>query len=233
MTPASETRQNNFATLGVQVSGLEKDYQELRRAVLGLDTKIESTVSALSSRFDAAIAGINSKLDARSQTPWLAIWAGLGVFITITVAVGGAMYAPLSSNQGRLDVAVSSLVNNGVFQRQYDADQARLVSNLSDLRKDLNTTTLTTVLRDRYQNDIIRLDAGIESLKQRQARNEDRYMLQSDFNAQHSDLKAFLASQVENLQREVVGLQDRLNQIWSARDAITDLRSRLDRLETK
>lgn len=57
------------------------------------------------------------------------------------------------------------------------------------------------------------------------------FLRRDDFDVQHKDLKDFLNAQIANLQRQMETLQKRLDDIWTTRDAIVDMRQRMDKLE--
>ena len=102
MTTARETLDADFAALGQQVTGLESDYRDLKVVVLALDKKI-----------DQAFATLTAKMDARNITPWVSIFSGIGVLVTMMGTVG---YLALQPGK------------DAVQQLQIEARQERIVS---------------------------------------------------------------------------------------------------------
>jgi hypothetical protein len=87
MAPSiSQVNQAMLEGLKVQVNSIERDYQELKGAVITLDHKIETGMSAIA-----------AKLDERWKTPWGAIFAGMGVLITFLGMIGAMAYLPIQS----------------------------------------------------------------------------------------------------------------------------------------
>lgn len=77
MTTSRETLDADFAALSQQVTGLESDYRDLKVVVLALDKKI-----------DASFTALTAKIDARNVTPWVSIFSGIGVLVTMMGTVG-------------------------------------------------------------------------------------------------------------------------------------------------
>lgn len=149
-----------LATLDAQVKAIDRDYQDLRRAVIALDTKIDTSTTALSNRFEAAVTSLVNKIDQRSTTPWQAIFGGMGVFATIIIAIGTALYLPIQRDTLRLDTAVAAVTDRAVFQRQYDADQTRLSDSIKQLRGDYNGN----IQQQRYNADQEKLTHTLEDI---------------------------------------------------------------------
>jgi hypothetical protein len=76
-----------IATLQAQVVNLSTDMQEFR------------------TQFNSAIAGINSKLDERGRIQWPA-WT---VAVSVTIAIGGLAFYPVTREQDKLWTAVDRI----------------------------------------------------------------------------------------------------------------------------
>lgn len=152
-----------LATLDAKVGSLDRDYDELKRAVTNLDAKIDSSIAGLANRFEAAITGLHGKLDARSTTPWATIWSGLGVGFTVIIAIGTALYLPIQRDTSRLDATMAAVLDRGVYQREYTADQTRLTALLNSLRADLNIT----IQQQRYNADQEKLNKVLDEARSR------------------------------------------------------------------
>ncbi len=150
-----------LASLGAQVTSLDRDYQEVKRALIGLDAKLDSSLASFSTKMDASLASLSSKFEQRSITHWPTIFAGLGVTLTILASLGTAIYLPIQRDTSRLDVAVSAILDRGVFQRQYDADQVR---NSQD-RNQIRDMYGQTILARRYETDQARLTAALDQVE--------------------------------------------------------------------
>ncbi len=150
-----------LASLGAQVTSLDRDYQEVKRALIGLDAKLDSSLASFSTKMDASLASLSSKFEQRSITHWPTIFAGLGVTLTILASLGTAIYLPIQRDTSRLDVAVSAIIDRGVFQRQYDADQARNAQDRNQIRDMYGQT----ILARRYETDQARLTAALDQVE--------------------------------------------------------------------
>lgn len=150
-----------LASLAAQVRAIDRDYQQLQRAVVGLDAKLDTSLNSLSSKFEAAIAGLSTKIDARATTPWQTIWTGVGVGVAILTALVTALYIPIRADTTRLDNAVSTIIDRGVYQRQYDADQSRLAREIAGLHDAYNGT----ILARRYDADQTRLTQLLDEIR--------------------------------------------------------------------
>ncbi len=150
-----------LASLGAQVTSLDRDYQEVKRALIGLDAKLDSSLASFSTKMDASLASLSSKFEQRSITHWPTIFAGLGVTLTILASLGTAIYLPIQRDTSRLDVAVSAIIDRGVFQRQYDADQARNAQDRNQIRDMYGQT----ILARRYETDQARLVASLSEIE--------------------------------------------------------------------
>jgi hypothetical protein len=122
-----------LGALEAQVKGLDRDYQEITRAVSSLNAKLDSAIEKLTTGLDSAVRSLHDKLDAKSSTNWPTIWTGLGVGVAILIGIGGALYNPIQRDTTRLDAAVSTILEHGIFEKQYRIDQARLTAVLDRL----------------------------------------------------------------------------------------------------
>ena len=73
-----------FAALSQQVSSLETDYRDIKVAVVNLDKKIDASFTALS-----------NKIDARAYTPWMPIFGGGALFLSLVSMIGFLAMQPL------------------------------------------------------------------------------------------------------------------------------------------
>lgn len=81
-----------IAALGEKVSGVEKDYQELKGVVVGLSREMRDGFNL-----------IHTKLDAQNRTPWIVIFSGFGVLLSVLGMVGWLAYSPIRDSQLRMD----------------------------------------------------------------------------------------------------------------------------------
>lgn len=121
-------------TLNPQTSsgfGTSAEYVELREKVFSVDRDVSSirqSIDNLAVRFDSSISQLHVKFEERSKTPWAVIFAGLGVVLSLVMAVGAIAYAPIA--QSMSDVK-NTLYKNEELSRQ---DNARQWSRIVELR---------------------------------------------------------------------------------------------------
>lgn len=150
-----------LATLGAQVASLDRDYNDIKRMVVALDTRVDSALSNLGTKTEVAIAALATKFEARSTTQWPTIFSTFGVGFTLLSALGWMAYTPIQRDTSRLDSAVSAILDRGVFQREYTADQGRMAETARGLRVDLNAT----VQQQRYNADQERLTKTLDDIR--------------------------------------------------------------------
>jgi hypothetical protein len=239
---------NDGSALRVRVDTLAEDLR-------GFHAELRDVRSSMATRADMEALGkqistIAAKQDSSARPNWQ-MWS---VAVAVLGLIGAVLYWPINRDTSRLDIAVASILDKGVFEKQYLTDKGNITDTLKEMRSEWNQNVLretylaglarqneinkTIVTRDEHtqeeqQRAVIRkiLEDKIDGVAARQSRDENKYLPNSDFTAQHNDLKNFLGVQVENLQRQITGVQSRLNETWSARDALIDLRQRLERVE--
>ncbi len=150
-----------IAALEARVHGLDVGQQDIKRTVLDLDSKIDQSITTLATRFESSLGSLTNKIEARSTTQWPTIFAGMGVLCTILIALGTALYVPIQRDTSRLDFSVNTVVERGVFQREYSADQIRVADTLRALRADVNAN----IQQQRYNVDQDRLTKNLESIR--------------------------------------------------------------------
>jgi hypothetical protein len=213
--------------LRVRVDNLTEDLHSLR-------SDIRDIQSAISSQFNS----LRSEMADRNKPQYALQITLYGAILATVTTVGWLAYSPINRDTDRLMLAVSKIADNSVNQKQYSDDSSRMAGELSRIRTD----NLGNVLRDRYQSDqassarnmderFRSVDRQLDEMRQRGDFVRGHFLQSKDFEAQHNDLKAFLGVQVDGLQRQITGLSERLNQTWNARDALIDLRDRLNKLE--
>lgn len=150
-----------LATLGAQVASLDRDYNDVKRTLVALDNRIDSSISSLGTKFESALSSLANKVDAKSTTQWPLIFSGLGVLVTIVVVIGGMAYMPIQRDAARLDSSVAAILDRGVFQREYTSDQSRVADGLRGLRADVNVN----IQQQRYNVDQERLTKMLDEIR--------------------------------------------------------------------
>lgn len=168
-----------LASLGAQVAAIDRDYQQLQRAVVGLDTKLETSVTSLSSKLDAGLNALHNKLDAKTETSWGSIWSAAAVGVLIILGVGGGFYSLVRSDNTRLDTAVSAILDRGVFSKQYDADQSRLRDTMRWQDEQINFVRQNFMRSDLYEklhNELKQQTLGTFAERQVRIENNARHI---------------------------------------------------------
>lgn len=139
MASVSERNSEVLAALQAEVDAIDQRQQRVETAVVGLDGKIDRTSGELSrdikevgARFDAAIASISSKIDARGITPWATIIATLTLVLAGMTTIGWLARQPLEDG---IDRNTAELRLNAELRR---AEDRRLADQLSLMRHDLD-----------------------------------------------------------------------------------------------
>lgn len=104
----------SYARLSERVENQGKDIIDLRSNVNTGFRNVEASIKQLS---DALASG--------GRTQWPVIWSAIGVSFAIIVAIGGLVYAPITSGMERLEVSLSSLSERTITRQEMDWRQAR------------------------------------------------------------------------------------------------------------
>lgn len=159
--PIEGPAQVTLATLDTQVKSLDRDYQEIKHSLIGLNTKVDTSIAALGTKFEAAISGLSSKLEQRSTTHWPTIFGGFSATFVVIMGIGAALYGPVQRDTTRLEMAVSAIMERGVFKSAYEADMNRVVDTTKGLRSALDIT----IQQQRYNADQDHLNKVIEEVR--------------------------------------------------------------------
>jgi hypothetical protein len=104
--PPAQTSAESFSALQQQVFGLEKGYQELKGEV------------------HSGFGAIHAKLDERNRTPWIVIFSGFTLLLSIMSIVGYLAYTPIRDVQ--IEMRAQAIRDS---QQSYDRD-VRLAERL-------------------------------------------------------------------------------------------------------
>jgi hypothetical protein len=209
------------ARLRERVETHDKDITGLQQMLLSLDRKVGQTYTDLAAKLDASISIINSKIDERGKIPWPAV----GALLSAIIAIGALAYWPIQTDQGRL-------------AKDIDALNATLLAQSDRLSASIEKVSDKVVPRRENEQKWNNFDAQLAAVSHRIEVNaadidklgEDKISVQS-FNAQHADLKASAARDIENVQRQLDDLQRRDADTYNVRDALLDEKKRVDDLE--
>jgi hypothetical protein len=210
------------ATLGAQVTSLERDYADQKRAIVALDNRIDTSISALGNKFESAISVLSNKIDARSTTQWPVLFSGLGVVLTILTILGTMAYLPISRDTGRLDTAVAAILDRGVFQREYMADELRTKEDMRNLRVDLGSR----VTLPRYTADQERIVHALDEVRGRFASKTE---VEAIFKERQKQVDA------DSAQLEVLRVRtyDHFGRLTKNEQAVVDLERRFDNISRR
>lgn len=147
MKGASEGKEwaASFAALEQQVAGIENDHRDLKELVQGTDRKIDRVAVELGRQITDGLGRLTDRLDERNRTPWAVIVAGIGVGVTLCVAIGGLAYAPVWNSIGDLKAeakdARAAIVPRVEYEQRWrmqDRDLARANDDIRELRRDIS-----------------------------------------------------------------------------------------------
>lgn len=194
-----------LAALEQRVYGLERGVHDLNQLFTGRIGEVS-----------AQLAGLTTKLDERSRTPWATIVSAMGVVLAIVIAGGQLAKAPVDDALGRLE-------------RDYDRIARETVSaaNFSEFKSTYENNRL--VGRQDYDARFARVDQGLAALDQRVRDAKDAVVPRGE----HQERWRAEDAAVTALQRQVDDLKTAFGGVYGARDVIMDLRQRLDRVERR
>jgi hypothetical protein len=189
-----------LAALEQRVYGLERSVHDLNQLFTGRIGEVS-----------AQLAGLSTKLDERSRTPWATIVSAMGVVLAIVIAGGQLAKAPVDDALARLDRDYDRLAREAVgtgsfseFKTTYEND--RLLG-----RHDLDARFART------DAAVAAVERGVRDALVPRGEHQERWRAQE--------------AAAGALQRQIDALKSDLGGVYGARDVIMDLRERLERVE--
>lgn len=211
-----------LATLGAQVTALDRDYGDLKKTLVALDTRLDTSISSLGNKFESSISALSNKIEARSTTQWPVLFSGLGVVLTILTVVGTMAYLPIQRDTTRLDNAVAAILDRGVFQREYISDEVRTKEELRALRTDLSTR----ITLPRYTAD---QDRTTHALDEMRARFATKAEMEAIFRERQHQVDQD-SMHIENMRTRSY---DHFGKISKTEQSIADLERRFDNISRR
>lgn len=195
-----------------KLAALEQRVYGLERGVHDLNQLFTGRIGEVSTQ----LAGLTTKLDERSRTPWATIVSAMGVVLAIVIAGGQLAKAPVDDALGRLG-------------RDYDRLSRETVSgsSFSEFKSTYENNRL--VGRQDYDARFARVDGALAGLDQRIRDAKDAVVPRGEHQERWRGEDAAIAA----LQRQVDDLKSASSGVYGARDVIIDLRQRLDRVERR
>lgn len=204
---------NGSPPLALSDEALHERVTNLTGDVSGLRNEIADVRSTMATKADvqAIQASIGALFDRQKPQPMLLVGVG-SLIIAVMGFIGGIILWPVTNTMADQKMALISISDKAVFQRQYEADIALTRQNAATLRADLQTVNNTSVLVQRYNADKASRDEEIKGIRER----IDKVLTKGEFESQHGDLKAFVASlmatrdrQLSEMTSRVIRLEDR------------------------
>lgn len=211
-----------IAALETKVSAFELNQARIERTILDLDSSFNSSITNLSNDFRAQLTALSTKLEAKNTTQWPVLFSGMGVVLTILSLLGAMAYLPIQRDTSRLDTAVSAILDRGVFQREYSADESRTKDELRNLRTDLSTR----ITLPRYNADQDRTHHALDEIRSRFASKAE---MEAVFKERQRQIDID-TGQIENLRTRTY---DHFGRITKTEQAVIDLERRFDNISRR
>lgn len=202
-SPAHERDDAKLAALEQRVYGLERGVHDLNQLFTGRIGEVS-----------AQLAGLSTKLDERSRTPWATIVSAMGVVLAIVIAGGQLAKAPVDDALARLERDYARVVQETTSAASFGEFKATYENNRLVSRQD-------------YDARFAKADASIAALELR-AREAVAGVVPR---GEHQERWRSQDAAVVSLQRQLDELKSAFGGVYGARDVIIDLRERLDRVE--
>jgi hypothetical protein len=194
----------------VRVSGSDERFAALDERVTNLRTGVQhlerSTADGFA-RLDAKLGEMSASLTAGQKTPWSTIWTAVGVAFSVLLGIGYLVYTPIQLNQVRLEGGLTKLA---------DAVTSAIASgpDLYVPRRE------SDALRARAAEDRANAEKDIDGLRTEKLPRNEWLLRNAAVDAEFIDLRRT----VEQIRQDFGGT-------YSLRDAIADLKQRLERIE--
>lgn len=209
-----------IATLETKVTALEGGQARIERTILDLDSTFNTSITSLQADFRNQLSALTNKLD-QGRTPLVAIIStAIAGFVATTALLGGIgalVYGPIQRDTQRLDTAVAAILDRGVFQREYAADELRTKDELRNLRVDLSTR----ITLPRYNVDQERTAHALDEMRARMATKAEMEAIFKERQRQVDQDSAY----IESVRTRSY---DHFGRITKTEQAVVDLERRFD-----
>lgn len=152
-----------YGALDERVTGIDRRIDYLSRQTSDGFTQITSNINNLASEFRGA-----------QKTQWPVIFAAAGVAVSVLVALGGALYYPVTSGMSKIEVRQESFITKDEIEgqdRRAAEDRDRIYTMIGKLAE-------TLVPRGEWQERNHARDLEISDLRDRLIRLEGRALQQ-------------------------------------------------------
>lgn len=206
--------ENRFTSLE---SSVQKHQDRVDEDIKAVASEVRKTADNLRHDFGLAFDRLNSKIDAQSatmsergRTNWLPIFSGAAVIITVLSLFGNQALKPVTEGQSKLEAGLSKLTDSMLLMKDYNATTFVTRTDL-DARAERGRED-----RDRVTREIAEVRADVKGIVSR---------------AEHQERWRAIDNQFADLQRQVDEVKRQQGDVYTARDAILDLKQRLDRID--
>ncbi|WP_010684329.1 hypothetical protein [Methylobacterium mesophilicum] len=125
-----------------------------------------------------SLGALSDKLDRRSATPWAVIWGAMGTCVTVAALIGGLAFYPLKD--GQADLKSSLLLIQDKADKRIEALAANQVTRAEHEVHWRSQDRDYDFMRDRIGRVENRAVKGIDEMKARMDRLEDRVVSRSE-----------------------------------------------------
>lgn len=146
----------DYAALGIKVEALEGDVREVKNSILGLDAKIEKSITSLAHEVRASNATLSSQFAERQRTPWTVLISGAGFIVAVLGVFGSQALSPI---QGDIKTLKEQFVSREEINFRSESNNRRMLS-LETLEENLQRRryeeTREEIRRLQGENDYLR-----------------------------------------------------------------------------
>ncbi len=203
-------------------SEIEVRFAGLSQRVTGMETAIK--------QISSQISGLANSFNERSRTPWGVLFAGVGVLVTVMLAVGGLAYSPILNGLTRADADIQGLRANGLSVAAFEQFKSTYENNRIANRTD--TDAKFGILRDEIAGDVARIDKMLDQ----QVPRAEHERVWDNYSQQDVAIRDQLTTAVAGLQRQIDELNRANSSVYGTRDIIRDLQAEIgslrDRIQT-
>lgn len=191
------------AAMGERITNLNRRQGDFESETRNSLNALTNSVQSFMAETRTSFTTLSSTLSERNKPQWQAV----GVALTFAALIGGLAYMPIREATTDLKTAVLSLSDRMVTHDELELRAAR------------------------GTEDRLRTEATLATIRDDLVPRAEHSRVWASYDLQIANLRELIMSSNSEKQRQIEELKTALGGIYGARDALQEMRDRIDRLE--